>query len=643
MSVSELMQRLENDKGEAIYPKRIASLQDRGRETEQIQNGILEAVKVLEEGNRSFVIYGEPQSGKTEFMIALTCKLIDLGYQTIFVVMNDNTELENQNYDRFHAAPELNPTPLRDTQLPSMADEELRQQKQRIIFCRKNSKNLQTLIQHCRYMKHRIVIDDEADFATPNSKVNKADFTAINKYLGELGKLDESYGDEQGTYIGVTATPARLDLNNTYMNDSRKWIFLDSHSSYKGRSFFFPVTESDKTRSDYILTKLPEEGDDPKLLRHAVYRFMTRVALLNYDRSSEPTAYSMLIHTAGKTNDHERDQQDLQKILRKLSDTGSPSFEKVANELLAIAQKVIDQHKLPYTAVEIVTFLINNVGKSEVLVINHKNDSANVKRAGQPKALFTFAIGGNIVSRGLTFENLLTFFFSRNVKNKLQQNTYIQRARMFGTRPNSSFFELCVPEQLFDDWATCFHDHELSLRLARAGAYQHIQSQRTSVVDSGAIDKANVVVQESERAVGEIFKLTPEIEATLYDYKDKNPLHCLETLMAEGHIEEKHFPLELIKYIQEVSAPEQSDVILLFRSGKDGPELQRIENYSDGNPQTITRKRGGIVWAMLNRTRTFDTHSHFILPVRNEFGYARFLYKAKLGHRILQNLRINQP
>ena len=34
-------------------------------------------------------------------MIALTCKLVDMGFQTIFVVMNDNSELETQNFYRF--------------------------------------------------------------------------------------------------------------------------------------------------------------------------------------------------------------------------------------------------------------------------------------------------------------------------------------------------------------------------------------------------------------------------------------------------------------------------------------------------------------------------------------------------------------
>ena len=80
------------------YKARIHALQTSGQDTSRIEKGILDVKAVLNSGTRRFVIYGEPQSGKTEFMIALTCHLVDSGFRTIFVVMNDNTELEEQNY-----------------------------------------------------------------------------------------------------------------------------------------------------------------------------------------------------------------------------------------------------------------------------------------------------------------------------------------------------------------------------------------------------------------------------------------------------------------------------------------------------------------------------------------------------------------
>ena len=640
MSVDKFFESINSQQKEKCYPKRMAAVAARGRETQHIENGIAETVSVLQKGSKSFVIYGEPQSGKTEFMIALACKLIDLDYQTIFVVMNDNTELESQNFDRFHSAPELNPTPLRDSQLSSMEDAQLKQQKQRIIFCRKNSKNLQKVIQYCRYMKNRVVIDDEADFASPNARINKKEVTAINKYLKELGQFDNE--TDQGTYIGVTATPARLDLNNTFLNDSKEWIFLNSHKHYKGRGFFFPTTKEELLESDYILETLPEEGDNPKLLRHAIFRFLTRVALLNLQESAEMTAYSMLVHTAGRTNDHEKDQKDIQKIISVLSDQGSIKFRSYINELIGIAEKLIKYYKAPYTSDEVAMFVYNNIGKSEVLVINHKNDSDNVKRAGVPKALFTFAIGGNIVSRGLTFERLLTFFFSRNVKGKLQQNTYIQRARMFGTRPNSQYFELCVPEELFADWANCFRDHELSLRLARAGVYQHIQSGRTSVADAAAIDRANVTVEQSERAIGDIFELNNEIEQRLLSSDQTKPLETIQKLIDDGLLDKAHFPPSLVHYLKEITSTETNEIYMVLLSNNQNRRLLNIEDYNDGMPDTLTRKKGGLVYSVMKSREEYKTFTHFILPVKNRDGKARFLYKAQLGHRILQNLKVHK-
>ena len=90
-------------------------------------------------------------------------------------------------------------------------------------------------------------------------------------------------------------------------------------------------------------------------------------------------------------------------------------MEKILERLLKIAEGLIQDSEL---RTKIIKFIITNIGKRQVLIINHKEDSNNVDRVCNPSALFTFGIGGNIVS-GLTFNNLLTFFFSRNVKRKI--------------------------------------------------------------------------------------------------------------------------------------------------------------------------------------------------------------------------------
>ena len=640
MDISSILADLDSSEKTPCYPARLQALSTRGLDTTNIETGMSEVVQTIEKGKRSFVIYGEPQSGKTEFMIALACKLIDLDFHTIFVVMNDNTELETQNFDRFHSASELNPTPMRDFHVNELSNDELKTRKPRIIFCRKNSKNLQKLITSCRHMNQRIVIDDEADYATPNTKINQEDVTAINKHLSILGDLGEA---GEGVYIGVTATPGRLDLNNTFLNRSEDWVFLKSHDNYKGRSFFFPATPDDSSTSNYQLVKLPDAGDDPKYLRHAVFRFLCRTALLNLPEGADKTAYSMLIHTAGKVNDHEKDQKDIQGILGVLSDRSHRKFRAYVEELARAAELVLSQHNDAFSVKELVLFILNNIGRSEVLVINHKNDSANVRRACQPKSLFTFAVGGNIVSRGLTFERLLTFFFSRNVKGRLQQNTYIQRARMFGNRPYSQYFELCVPQTLFNDWADCFQDHELSLRMARAKVYQHVQGIRNSVADRGAIDLRNITMEKSERTVGEIFKLTDEIKNRLIGCQEDSALETLQSLLNDGLIKDEHLNPSLMSYLIEMVERSSHRVLMVLRRDGENKLLQNIERYqSDGIPESITRKRGGIIHAMLNKRPEYERHQHFILPIRNNNGQARFIYKSNTGHTILENIRTNR-
>lgn len=105
-----------------------------------------------------------------------------------------------------------------------------------IIFCKKNSGDLQQLLAKIGNIQDKVIIDDEADFATPNSKVNNHnEKTKINELVGKLLSDD-------GAYIGVTATPARLDLNNTFENNNEKWIDFLPHPLYTGQACLLPTT-----------------------------------------------------------------------------------------------------------------------------------------------------------------------------------------------------------------------------------------------------------------------------------------------------------------------------------------------------------------------------------------------------------------
>ena len=103
--------------------------------------------------------------------------------------------------------------------------------------------------------------------------------------------------------------------------------FLNPHSQYKGVKFFFPSTKEDLKNSNYELRRLPPNGDDPKHLLNSFLRFLVKVAFLNLKNDSE-TAYSMLIHTAGRKRDHLEDRKKIQDFISTIINELKPKADR---------------------------------------------------------------------------------------------------------------------------------------------------------------------------------------------------------------------------------------------------------------------------------------------------------------------------
>jgi len=243
--------------------------------------------------------------------------------------------------------------------------------------------------------------------------------------------------------VGVTATPARLDLNNTFSNDSQLWVNFPPHNMYTGQDIFFPLDGANGRNSlPFQLTLLPQKGDDPRYARQALFSFLVNAAYLNGYVNETETNYSMLVHTSGKKADHKSDWDTVQDTLASLVDHNSKKFDHYVKDIWTLAKdrySDADPDKLT-------SYIVGNVSRNAIIILNSDRDFVrNGTAATKPSSLFTIVIGGNIVSRGLTFDNLLSMFFTRDVKHKIQQDTYIQRARMFGAREKYlNFFELTI-------------------------------------------------------------------------------------------------------------------------------------------------------------------------------------------------------
>lgn len=598
------------------YKRRLAQLTSDNKEVDRIKNVVESSVRNINNGQNSFVIYGEPQSGKTEMMIALTARLLDEGQKIIIVLLNDSVQLLSQNLERFQRSG-LSPAPKKFSEiLPKSVKIGDRQW---VIFSKKNARDLEKLIDKLSAYNQKVVIDDEADYATPNSKINKQEQSKINELTGKLIGHD-------GIYIGVTATPARLDLNKTHDNHNESWIDFPPHSNYTGQEQFFPSSLSD---FPFTLNTLPDKGDDPVYLRKALFGFMVNVAYLNTQINDKERNYSFLVHTSGKKADHSVDYKEIVKSFEILRDDSNKNHEKYYETIFNIAVERYPEH-----AQEITKYIIENNDRNNIVVMNSdkEKNAADNRTATDPTSPFTVVIGGNIVSRGVTFENLLAMFFTRDVKHKMQQDTYIQRARMFGSRNNYlPYFELTIPETLYLNWQKCFIFHRLSLDSRRNGNGTPVwlESTKIAAAASSSVDKARVVIDSGEMSF-ELFDYEPVADAvTEILEKDTTPslqkIRALSELLGENKV-----PQYLIDYIENFLPTADHSIAL--------HEPKSISGYKDNesiDKENIVRARGFIGQRELEVDK-YPEAIHHINILFNDSGKARVFYKYQGSVRFLK-------
>lgn len=598
------------------YDRQLARIIKKNKYIASIESAVRDSIDNIRNKCRSFVIYGEPQSGKTEMMIALTSRLLDEKFKIVIVLLNDSVQLLNQNLDRFRRSG-IDPAPKNFSEIldpdVKIGDSEW------IIFSKKNSKDLQKLILKVGDIAGKIVVDDEADYATPNAKINKGEQTKINALIGELMGKD-------GIYIGVTATPGRLDLNNTFLNENERWVDFPTHPLYKGQETFFP-TSLDAGSLEFLRI-LPAAADEPKFLREALFSFLVNVAYLNLKINNDGEKnYSVLIHTSGKRADHSKDYKEVVKLFNILKNEDEVGFEKYYKRIWEIASE-----KYPGEEGEIVEYISDNRSRYTIVVMNSDTDKNTVDytSATNPSTLFTVAIGGNIVSRGVTFDNLLSMFFTRDVKHKIQQDTYIQRARMFGARGDYlKFFELHIPGNLYLDWHKCFVFHRLSLESIRSGNGSPVwlEDKRIASVSSSSIDKATVSFNSGEMSF-EIFDYNNNIEKII----NGNEANLDKLRMISHMLGANKLPAYLMEYIKHFS-PDGEKSVAIHSSGS-------IAGFRDADQERIERARGFIGNAQLEKNK-YPTAIHHIKVHYNAQNKARIFYKYEGNIKFIKNVGRN--
>ena len=398
------------------------------------------------------LIYGLVQSGKTGVLTVTGAIGADEGYRAIIILTSDIDPLYEQTLARvreaFPGVDIIGKKEFKD------ADSFLQRVKGGTcaIVTSKNSGLLNMLIENFKKGRVRglscLIIDDEADQASLNTRERRADGTrsAINRRLVELRGFFE-----KNTYLQVTATPQALFLQ-TPGHEFRPAFTVLSHpgSDYVGGEEFFGENSDLVREFDLndiaVLAPGPQPTPTltmPKSLLRALDTFMIGATFKRRKEADQNCAF--LCHVSTRTDDHKHIVELMRKYKTDLTTGLKAKNRTVLTRLKGAYDDLASTHEGLRNSdfdglLEAIEFF--SPGISVKLVNGETDEDVAVKSP------FNLFVGGNKLGRGVTIKNLLVSYYGRHPK-KPQADTVLQHARMYGYRRRDiGLLRLLLPPEL---------------------------------------------------------------------------------------------------------------------------------------------------------------------------------------------------
>lgn len=294
-----------------------------------------------------------------------------------------------------------------------------------------------------------LLLDDEADYASINTNQADVDATAINQGIRDLlGAF------ERNSYIGFTATPfanVLIDEENQEDLYPRNFIYsLESPSNYFGPSEMFREDEGEpnlfieeltdgeeafpyKHKSDLEVTTLPAT------LKEAVRVFFLTNAIRDLRPNQATQPRSMLINVSRFVKVQHQTFDLLTDFVANTRDAlryEKPNSSKEWVELREVFSRNFKNLEETWDMIEAeIPAAIEDI---KVHVVNSRNKADTWESVYEGPRARVIAVGGDVLSRGLTLEGLSTSYFYRR---SLAYDTLMQMGRWFGYR--DGYKDLC--------------------------------------------------------------------------------------------------------------------------------------------------------------------------------------------------------
>jgi hypothetical protein len=463
------------------------------------------------------LVVGQVQSGKTSNYTGLICKAADAGYKLIIVLAGVHNNLRSQTqlrldegflgFDTQHerafrennlwiGVGRIDQNSIAHSLTSSLSDFNVgaanaiginfNTNEPIIAVVKKNGRILERLLQWLsaqaievegrRVIRNKslLLIDDEADNASINTRPENDGTTKINGLIRDVIRLFDKSG-----YVGYTATPFAnifIPIQEDELFPRDFIINLPAPSNYIGpdKIFGFRLVEDEEV-SDTVLPIVRRIEDfqnfvpnghrssdmlpqnTPQSLLLAIKCFIITCAIRRL-RGQDNVHNSMLVHVSRFVNWQRQIRDIVQNIfdfyrrgiemnipavieeMRQAFESDNEaykSYRTTSRQILNSELADIDPHIQEHEWSNVLTHLNDAALRIQVREINGGSADA-LNYFDHRNGLSVIAIGGDKLSRGLTLEGLSVSYYLRASR---MYDTLMQMGRWFGYRPG--YVDLC--------------------------------------------------------------------------------------------------------------------------------------------------------------------------------------------------------
>ena len=471
----------------------------------------------IDKVSKTGIVIGKVQSGKTSNFISLTALAFDNKYDIVVILGGNKKNLLNQTTERikqyFSNIPKdkiviLSTTENEDILNQSEIQNFISLNRKIIIVAlkenRKNIKSVRQIFSNGLLDYPTLVIDDEGDQATPNTKIYQNNESATYRSL--MRELRTNI--PRHCYISVTATPQAnilIDSLDTLSPDFA--VLVEPGDAYCGLEEFHgnPDSKNIKIIPDSEMN-IFLGGGVPDSFYKALADFFVGYAIRKL--RTDNGKHSMLIHPSEKTAIHESLQKKVRLVLEdwkkkaklKLSGDDDISYDSLKKDLLRSYNCFIkDGLSLPpYDDLEN-TILEGIRGCSPIHIWNGKNDPS--KNADNYN--LNIFIGGNMLERGITLSGLAVTYIIRRAKNISNVDNSEQRARWFGYK--KKYLDVCrvyMTSDINADFKAIYeHEEDLweTIRREEQRGTSFKDIKRIFILPNNALRLTRSCIQKTER------------------------------------------------------------------------------------------------------------------------------------------------